>query len=286
MRLQRALRSGATGRARRPERNVVNGLLGALVGGGMIAVGPFAGEARMPGARAEDTEPASAIVVRSDGSVTVPAGSLVLPTPLDGKRRAIRCHFGLPQSPPESRMLEDGKNGTLPICRTSWVKDGIRYIETVLVTRLHEGDLMPGGQPPADAVLVVQVAGECLASEYTEATAAFAVEITGVSLNLQLCDGIVYAAQAKTPAFLAAIDIPASGIENTNGCQLRFRASMPPGTSGAMTVKIPTATPKTAVELDLLRDLTFDDELRRVKRFWKSHPTLGPGNPLRATFGD
>jgi hypothetical protein len=41
-----------------------------------------------------------------------------------------------------------------------------------------------------------------------------------------------------------------------------------------------------AAELELLRDLAFDDELRRVKRFWRSCLNRGATNPLRVAFGD
>lgn len=261
----------------------MSGLPEALLGGWLIALGLFAAEAGPPAPRAEAAEPACAVVVHGDGSVSIPAASVLSPPSPEGKRQPVRYYFGLPPLPPESRLLEDG---TLPICRTSWVKDGIRYTETVLVTRLQEGDLMPAGQPPADAVLMVQVAGECLASEYTEAAAAFGVEVGGAGLNLELRDGMAYAAHPDTPAFLAALDVPASGIENANGRQLRFRGNMPPGTSGSMTIKIPATAPKTTAELDLLRDLNFDDELRRVKRFWKGRVKPGPAEPLLVTFGD
>lgn len=261
----------------------VSGLPGTLPGAWIVALGLVAADAGPPPPPAATAQSASAIVVHSDGAVSVPAASVFSPPSLDGKRQPVRYCFGLPTAPPESRLLEDD---TLPICRTSWVKDRIRYTETVLVTRLQEGDLMPAGQLPADAVLMVQVAGECLASEYAEAAAAFGVELGGAGLNLELRDGAACAAHPDTPAFVAAVDVPASGIENANGRQLRFRGNMPPGTSGSMTIKIPATAPKTTAQLDLLRDLNFDDELRRVKRSWKGRAKPGAAEPLPVAFGD
>jgi hypothetical protein len=43
---------------------------------------------------------------------------------------------------------------------------------------------------------------------------------------------------------------------------------MPPGTSGAMTIKIPLAPLNDAAAMSRLSELEFDEEFRRVKRFW------------------
>jgi hypothetical protein len=53
---------------------------------------------------------------------------------------------------------------------------------------------------------------------------------------------------------------------------------MPPGTFGAMTIKIPLAPVEGRDALERLQDLEFDEEFRRVKRFWKSRLEAGLGD--------
>ena len=53
---------------------------------------------------------------------------------------------------------------------------------------------------------------------------------------------------------------------------------MPPGTSGAMTIKIPLDRLTGEAQLNHLHDLEFDQEYRRLKRSWSSQ-TAAPGQP-------
>jgi hypothetical protein len=180
-----------------------------------------------------------------------------------GVRRVFA--FGLPAGPATQRELESGK---LPIVRTQWEHNGIRYTQTVLLTRLKPEGLFSEGTLPTDSVLVVQITGENTASEYTEATAEFGVRAEGRTLDLELCDGRVRAIGAGEADLVAVIDVPATGIAGARGNGLRFRGSMPPGTSGAMTIKIPLAPLNDAAAMSRLSELEFDEEFRRVKRFW------------------
>jgi hypothetical protein len=95
------------------------------------------------------------------------------------------------------------------------------------------------------------------------------MQLEGRPVNLELrASGLVY--RVGTDSLLAAVDVPSSGIAGTNGTQLQFQGSMPPGTSGALTVKIPLGRLEGKTALDRLYDLAFDDEYERVKRFWKN----------------
>jgi hypothetical protein len=189
--------------------------------------------------------------------------------------------FGLPTTPPKRRELEDGQ---LPIGRTQWEKNGIRYTQIVLLTRLEPGELMSGGELTDDAVLLVQLLGENTASEYTEATAEFSVRIGGEARELELREDRVCEIGATGALPLAVVDIPPTGIGVTRGPALRFRGSMPPGTSGSMTLKIPLNRLNGDAALSRLRELEFDEEFRRVKRFWADRGKAGDSHRFPVAF--
>jgi hypothetical protein len=189
---------------------------------------------------------------------------------MDGRQSeglALRYHFGLPEQPPVARWLEDE---TLPIHHARWEHADMQYTQIALISRIEPGDLMPDGLLPADAVILVQLTGLSVASEYVDATATFQVEIEFEPIDLKLDRGVVRAIHAGQVMFLAAVQVPAEGIETHHGPQLRFRGHMPPGTFGAMTIKIPLGPLGSEEAFERLHDLEFDDEFRRVKRYWKS----------------
>lgn len=242
----------------------------------LIAAGFVAVVLRLNTFAAEDFPTNVAVVVHADGSVVAVSGIVTQST--KKKARRVRFDFGLPRKAPERRWLEDD---TLPICHTLWEKDGIRYTQTVLVTRFGAGDLPASGEPAADSVLMVQVVGENFTNDYTEATAELTVEVEGKALNLELRNDLIFSMETNASVFLVAIDVPASGIASTNGQQLRFQGNMPPGNTGAMTIKWPFTPPKGEPEIDRLRDLQFSEELYRVKRSWENR---GNGQPIPLTF--
>jgi hypothetical protein len=209
---------------------------------------------------AELTSAGAPIVIHPDGSLKIeainPAGTQFL-TP----GQPIRYTFGLPPQRPKEQTLE--KDG-LPICHSSWESEGIRYTQIVLQTRLKAGDLMPAGKIPPDAVLLVRLVGECLAREYTDAHVALGIQAQEHALTLELREDLVHARTQPLP--LALIDIPASASISTNGPHMQFRGSMPPATSGSMTIKIPLGQLDSPESIQQLRNLDFEEELHRVRK--------------------
>jgi hypothetical protein len=173
----------------------------------------------------------------------------------------VRFDFGLPALPPAERLQDDGK----PILHTIWETGGVRYTQKVLVTQL-------GAANPAaytnDAVLLVQITGHNLAGEYTNAAASLTVWAGDRPLELELRGGLVYAVGIREPRLLGVLDVPGEGIAATNGTRLKFQGHMPPGTTGAMTLKLPARPLSGETEINRLRDLEFDEEAQRVKKFW------------------
>jgi len=251
-------------------------VLGAGCACGLIALGVAA-----PAAAATAADPpAPAVVIHADGSVAV-AARPVSQTGTERGRALHRFSFGLPRTPPKRRQLEENR---LPIGRTEWETNGIRYTQIVLLTRLEPGELMSGGELPEDAVLLVQVLGENTASEYTEATAEFSVQSGGGGPELELRESSVIAVGTGEVSPLAMIEVPATGIAGTRGPALQFRGAMPPGTSGSMTLKIPVNPLSGDAALNRLRELEFDEEFRRVKRFWTDQLKAAPLAGLPIAF--
>jgi hypothetical protein len=182
--------------------------------------------------------------------------------------RLARCEFGLPKSAPVHRGHADGVR---LICVSQWEERGIRYTQTALITRLT-------AEEGSARVLMVQLTGENGSREYSEARAAFGVLFGDEPLELEWRQGLVHARNLPQEPVIAAIEIGAEGIEESSGPRLKFRGQMPPGTSGAMTIKIPLERLTGEEQFNHLHDLEFDQEYRRLKRSWPSQ-TTAPGHP-------
>jgi hypothetical protein len=205
-----------------------------------------------------------------DGSIRLQVGDDVWLSGETGRKETpefFHYQFGLPGQPPDRRWREEE---VLPIYHARWDHDAIRYTQIVLISRIEPGEVMLGDRLPDDAVILVQLTGESLATSYTDATAALKVDVDGQPLELSLERGLARAEVSDLSLILGAVDVPTEGIEGSRGPELRFRGHMPPGTSGSMTIKIPMGPVREAERLERLLDLEFDDEFRRVKRFWKS----------------
>ena len=215
----------------------------------------------------------SPIEARPDGSIVTRIKALSSTVQGTERHEEMVFEFGLPAVRPSRQWQEDAH---VPVCQSQWHKDGIRYTEKVLLTRLAPGGLLLDGQPPSDSVLLLQITGENLTNEYTEATAAFSLKVGSKPLDLELRGDLVYVILKGLAVPLGSIDVSPSGVLCTNGPQLRFRGHMPPGSSGAMTIKIPFSKVQEEADFNRVRDLEFEDELTRMKRFWTEHTKTHP----------
>lgn len=174
--------------------------------------------------------------------------------------------FGLPGGEPVRRGIEDE---CLPILNTEWERDGIRYTQTAFVTRLEPGSPgFPDMQADDTAVLLVKIHGRNTAPEYRTARAALALRVDGRPVPLVLSNDLVYAQHGAEARLRAALEVQGAVRGIGEGGQIHFAGHMPPGTDGFMVVRIPFLTLDRPEEIERLRDLDFDAEFRRVKKFW------------------
>lgn len=211
-----------------------------------------------------EIERSSPVSIHPDGSLSgvfVMEDRLVSPDLVGTRRRLV---FGMPDKKPKRRWRE---KESLPIYHTAWEEGGIRYTQMVLMTALSGSDPNQLDLPPNE-VLMVRIVGECLASEYTEARAAFGMESGGRTFHLTLRDDLVFSTSRSNSPPLALIDLPSGGVATLSGTRLHFHASMPPSDSGGMTVKIPLGRLRGEEEIKQLRSLDFKDEWAHLKRVY------------------
>jgi hypothetical protein len=186
----------------------------------------------------------------------------------------VRFGFGMPPVKPLQHRRE---KRSLPVIITQWEYLGIRYTQTVLLTRQNRDPLWMSGPPPADAVVMVQLTGENIGTEYTNAVAGLSLSSSDARPLLTLEADLVVIRYRGQSNLLAQIEVASTGIEQSHGSELRFRGHMPPGSSGAMTVKIPLQSGLSVQDGERLREMDFSEELERVRRFWSAAAGAGRG---------
>lgn len=209
--------------------------------------------------------------VNANGSVFCVNDRIDQPRGKDSGRQKWGGHrldydFGLPDGEPAKRWIEDE---CLPIMNTEWERDGIRYSQTAFVTRLDPGGLgFPDMQADDTAVLMVRIHGRNTAQEYRLAHATVSLRADGKPIPLVMRDGLLFARHEDGDRLRAAVEVQGSvqGISDDHG--VRFAGNMPPGTDGYMVLRIPFLTLDRPDELERLRNLEYDVEFRRVKKFW------------------
>ncbi len=192
------------------------------------------------------------VVVEHDGSVQVQFRRG------ESSEQKLVFHFGLPKVALERRWEENG------VLRASWVSNGVRYLQTVLITERPSGSSSAGSEP--GTVLLVNIEGENTNTVYAEASAELAVEIDGKRQALELQHGVVWRREAESRALVGALEIPESGIKAASGDALKFYGNIPPSLKGSLTLKIPLERLLETKTPDWLVDLEFEAALRRTLR--------------------
>ncbi|HOG87538.1 MAG TPA: hypothetical protein PLY00_05510 [Verrucomicrobiota bacterium] len=176
--------------------------------------------------------------------------------------------FGLPRSGLTRRWIEDD---CLPIQHAEWECEGIRYSQTAFATRLDPGSLgYPDTQADDTTILMVKIAGRNLAQEYKPARVALSLRADGRRVPLHLEEGLVRAKLADGEVIRALIEGQGQVYPPEVDGTIQYFGNMPPGTDGFIVVKIPFITLNAPDEIERLRNLEFDREFDRTRRFWRS----------------
>ncbi len=216
--------------------------------------------------------------VNPDGSVFCVNDRIDEPRGKDSGRQHWGGHrltygFGLPDGAPARRSIEDG---CLPMINTAWEKDGIEYAQTAFVTRLDGAGLgFPDMHADDTAVLLVKITGHNKAGEYRPASVALAIEADGKPMELSYDKDLAYVSTPSGKRLRCLVEVQASAQSAQTNGQVHFFGNMPPGTDGFMVVKIPFITLDRPEEIEQLRNLEYDQEFKRVKKFWKERADAG-----------
>jgi hypothetical protein len=203
-----------------------------------------------------------------DGSLTLPNHPFSRWEPA-----ALRFDFHLPQTAPKNRgRVQEPR--PLPTVETVWEQDSIRYTQTLLATRWQPGPLWaPTNVPPRDALLFVRLAGENFGSDYTNASVSLRCHLRGQSLPLALHSNLVFTAWQGHTQLVAVLDITSGTIITTNAGSLQFSGHMPPGTTGALGIKLPLFPVAETQAFTQLGFLDFEEERERAGRH-QAEPTV------------
>jgi hypothetical protein len=210
--------------------------------------------------------------VDPDGSVFCLNDRIDQPRGKDTARRTwggnrLRYSFGLPGGGANKRWIEDG---CLPIIHGEWERDGVRYTQTALATRLEPGRLGPPDMQADDTtVLVVRIMAENTGNDTAPAAATLALQVDGRPLELSTRDGMVYARLERGETLRAAIEIPEGANVSTSEGKITCSGELPPNGTAAVVIKIPFITLDQPAELERLRNMSFHEEFKRVRGFWR-----------------
>jgi hypothetical protein len=204
------------------------------------------------------------VLIHSDGSISCHVACAFIESAT--KPKMVTFHFGLPAIPYEKRWQEaDDK----PIFYSSWLDNGIRYIQTVFTTISQTNNPIQNPAQQTPNLLIVNIMGQSITNQYAEASAALKITFGPTNTqHLVLKDCVVNLKSDTELRPFAFLEVPAEGIAESKGYQLQFFGNMPPSISGSMTLKMPLTGNLTTTDWEALRDKDFSEELEKVKRHW------------------
>lgn len=191
----------------------------------------------------------------------------------DGDR--IEYRFGLPG---EEHLVERGiEDGCLPMLKTVWEQDGVRYTQTAFVTPV-------AGVPPlgerilAETPLALMVRLEMLGLKETggEARLAFEAVHGDRSESLKL-DGAHVFSGAGEPARLRARIVDGAGWREADG-RIAYRKRLEGGATARLTLAIPYITLTAGSgesEWAQLTALEYDGAFQQVCDYWRKRLDAG-----------
>ncbi|MEM1569927.1 MAG: hypothetical protein QXG56_04305 [Candidatus Bathyarchaeia archaeon] len=195
--------------------------------------------------------------------------------------------FGLPDSEPEERTLEEG---FLPIVRAKWVEDGIVYEQEVFATLLFKdalddlkGEEFIDGDDPIVCMVRLTFTSQALSRKslslkFTSTCKSYWRDVKGVEEQLIYEDGFIYALypeKAPSRRLRYMLDLRGRGDVKSLDGSLIYTVDINPGESHNIYVKIPSITLLESFEFEKLKSLDYEAEKAKIVKYWRS--LLGRG---------
>ena len=184
----------------------------------------------------------------------------------------IRFKFGLPDSEPVERYIEDS---CLPIVHTTWRRGDIEYGQTAFVVPF-EGIPAPGQIRGDDTmVLLTKIVAKNTGSAPTNAHLLISTVTDEAEESLTVNDGLIYSRKNDSARLrmMVRVDPQATFAEEDN--KIAIDIALDPGGSSAAYVKIPYITLSSADELARLRQLDVEKEHTEAARYWRNRIDAG-----------
>ena len=179
---------------------------------------------------------------------------------LDLEKAPVHFHFDLPDQPVERHLEED----SLPICVTTWERDGIRITQTALATVL-DGVKQEAPAPPPDDCAVALLRFDFTNTTGTTRAAGLLTTIRGGE-NYKLrvdSHGLIWHGDQLRGQFLAEAHPTAS----TN--QLSWSVALPPHGTKSVYVKMPFLPLLDPSAATALAALDFAQERSATANYWR-----------------
>jgi hypothetical protein len=177
----------------------------------------------------------------------------------------LRVCFGLPDE--QLRGGRELHDGYLPILRTWWQTGPIYYEQTTVLTTF-DGDL------DDPTVLLARIrAVNTSASQQSTAQLRLRTEADGTE-HLTLERDRAFAQTDKGNHFRFLVLAPPDRLSQSDNAVL-WSASLAPGQSDQLDVIIPSVTLAGDEQINLLRELQFDSEVKKLCEFWQQLTARG-----------
>ncbi|HOW64181.1 MAG TPA: hypothetical protein P5055_04970 [Candidatus Paceibacterota bacterium] len=168
--------------------------------------------------------------------------------------------FGLPSAPTHRTLQEE----TLPICITTWNKDGVEIEQTALVTQL-KGTRAGDPTPPADAFAVMLMRFNL--TNTTSQTKTLNWPLTwktgGRALDFRAESGWIYSKDRVRGQWTGNASF-FGGLDSSTGAK-----TLGPGESRSIVLKIPYLVLTQDSEREQLGKLDFETERKAVADYWR-----------------
>lgn len=178
---------------------------------------------------------------------------------LDLEPAGVRFDFGLPDQPVDRTLEEE----SLPVCVSTWQRDGVRIQQTALVTQL-DGTQAEGDAPAGDAFAVWMA--RFVFTNTTDAAREFAFPIEGRAGGRKAelrrdASGLLW----REKLLRGQVAAEGAGTGGEAGLQLRLA----PGESRTVVLKVPYVVLTEPAEKESLAKLDFDTEHAAVAGYWR-----------------